>query len=274
MLNIKVYASGDISVTPMKTKFNTQNLKFTEKGHKREKQYNYKTNVRKCRAAASLMKDKHKRIWLITLTVSNELQHDHKSINKSLNLFTNNLRTNYGLLSYIGTAEYQKNGSIHYHLLCAFDTQTLFFDKINSAWNHAINTIHNSTINATNSVRFGGYNKKTKKRYYYIENVLHAIKYITKYITKNKNEAYTAKCYFISSDIRNVSLTYHTSDYEFYMYLLNNRIGAVYVNEYCTLFTICAEIALDFFDLCDCGKPIDSRYTPCCSMKCWDKKFL
>ncbi len=25
---------------------------------------------------------------------------------------------------------------------------------------------------------------------------------------------------------------------------------------------------------CDCGKPIDSRYAPCCSMKCWDKKFL
>ena len=26
--------------------------------------------------------------------------------------------------------------------------------------------------------------------------------------------------------------------------------------------------------VCDCGKPIDSRYAPCCSLKCWDKKFL
>ena len=25
---------------------------------------------------------------------------------------------------------------------------------------------------------------------------------------------------------------------------------------------------------CDCGKPIDSRYAPCCSLECWDKKFL
>lgn len=26
--------------------------------------------------------------------------------------------------------------------------------------------------------------------------------------------------------------------------------------------------------VCDCGKPIDSRYAPCCSLKCWEKKFL
>jgi hypothetical protein len=26
--------------------------------------------------------------------------------------------------------------------------------------------------------------------------------------------------------------------------------------------------------VCDCGKPIDSRYAPCCSLECWDKKFI
>ena len=26
--------------------------------------------------------------------------------------------------------------------------------------------------------------------------------------------------------------------------------------------------------VCDCGNPIDSRYAPCCSLKCWDNKFL
>ena len=26
--------------------------------------------------------------------------------------------------------------------------------------------------------------------------------------------------------------------------------------------------------VCDCGKPIDSRYDSCCSLKCWTKKFL
>ena len=25
--------------------------------------------------------------------------------------------------------------------------------------------------------------------------------------------------------------------------------------------------------VCDCGKPIDSRYAPCCSLKCWSEKF-
>ena len=38
------------------------------------------------------------------------------------------------------------------------------------------------------------------------------------------------------------------------------------------------EQLLDLFavikSVCDCGKPIDSRYAPCCSLKCWDKKFL
>ena len=26
--------------------------------------------------------------------------------------------------------------------------------------------------------------------------------------------------------------------------------------------------------VCDCGKPIDNRYDPCCSLECWEKKFL
>ena len=30
----------------------------------------------------------------------------------------------------------------------------------------------------------------------------------------------------------------------------------------------------DIKSVCVCGKPIDSRYAPCCSLKCWDKKFL
>jgi hypothetical protein len=25
--------------------------------------------------------------------------------------------------------------------------------------------------------------------------------------------------------------------------------------------------------VCDCGKPIDSRHAPCCSLKCWSEKF-
>jgi hypothetical protein len=33
-------------------------------------------------------------------------------------------------------------------------------------------------------------------------------------------------------------------------------------------------IAVVIKSFCDCGKPIDSRYAPCCSLKCWDKKFL
>lgn len=24
---------------------------------------------------------------------------------------------------------------------------------------------------------------------------------------------------------------------------------------------------------CDCGKPISSKYSPCCSMSCWSDKF-
>lgn len=29
----------------------------------------------------------------------------------------------------------------------------------------------------------------------------------------------------------------------------------------------------DIKPVCDCGKPIDSRYDPCCSLECWEKKF-
>ena len=25
--------------------------------------------------------------------------------------------------------------------------------------------------------------------------------------------------------------------------------------------------------VCDCGQPISSKYSPCCSMKCWSDKF-
>ena len=51
---------------------------------------------------------------------------------------------------------------------------------------------------------------------------------------------------------------------------------------------LCEQYAKDYHDsevkklnipaviksVCDCGKPIDSRYDPCCSLECWDKKFL
>jgi len=246
MLSVSIYASGDVSASKLKSNYNVANFEGKKQCEKKEKKY--KINVRKCRAASALMNDKYKKIFIMCLTVPESLKHTHKSINKSLNLFTNNLRTNYGLLSYIGTCEYQKNGSVHYHFLAAFNSEMLQFDKINNAWNNAINTIHYSNVDAANSVRFGGYNQKTKRRYYWITNTTHAIKYITKYLMKSRGEFHETKCYFISSDIRQVSITYHTKDYNFYTYLLSQRIGAVYVNEYVTLWQVCHDIALSLFN--------------------------
>ena len=260
MININLYASGDVSISKSESlnlsalyRINEKRKKQRELNKKNgvieeKKQYNYKTNARLCRAAASLMQDKYKRIWLITLTVTNDLEHTHETINKSFNLFTKNLKQNYGNTSYIATAEYQKNGSVHYHVLATFKTKVLDFAKITRAWNTAINTIHSTNIDSDNSVRFGGYNQKTQKRYYYISNILHAIKYITKYITKEKGVCYTAKSYFISMNIRNVHLNFKCSDYEMYNYLINSRVAPVYITEYCIMFSIEPTIALDFFD--------------------------
>jgi hypothetical protein len=245
MLNINLYASGDTSISKVLTSYNVSNL-VQNTNKEKTKSYSYRTNARKCRASASLMQDKFKKIWLITLTISNEIEHTHSSINKSFNLFTKNLKKTYGNTSYIATAETQKNGSIHYHVLATFKTNNLDFAKITNAWNIAISNVHNVAYNAVNSVRFGGYNKKTKKRYYFINNIEHAIKYITKYITKCNGEAYTAKSYFISYNIRDVHVNYKCNDYLLYNYFLSIRSGAVFVNEHVIMFNIDAKIALDF----------------------------
>lgn len=26
--------------------------------------------------------------------------------------------------------------------------------------------------------------------------------------------------------------------------------------------------------ICDCGKPIEENYDPCCSLDCWNRKFM
>lgn len=29
----------------------------------------------------------------------------------------------------------------------------------------------------------------------------------------------------------------------------------------------------NLYNKCDCGKPVNRKYDPCCSVKCWSNKF-
>lgn len=43
---------------------------------------------------------------------------------------------------------------------------------------------------------------------------------------------------------------------------------------YCEKMMEDLNILYDLESVCDCGKSVDSRYAPCCSLECWHKKFV
>lgn len=136
-------------------------------------------------AAINAYENRHNKLTFVTLTQN--LTKDERESNKWVSKLLDNLKKNYGLISYVGTLEHQKNGQPHYHFL--FDMPFTYWNDINSAWN-----------NATNTIAFTPNMVRTRKGFAIVNSVDGIVRYITKYISK-ETAIFRARNYFISRNL-------------------------------------------------------------------------
>lgn len=61
------------------------------------------------------------------------------------------------------------------------------------------------------------------------------------------------------------------TDYTLNYPLSRKKEIETWMDEYATLYHDSKVKKLK--SVCDCGKPISSKYSPCCSISCWSDKF-
>lgn len=103
-----------------------------------------------------------------------------ETIYKVWNSWLTNLRKTYGLKDYLWVAEYQKNGTLHYHMLC---NVFMPIKRVNRAM--AIGLYHNELLNDTTIDKYNGVDVKrvTGSR-------CGLQSYLTKYISKSETHVY------------------------------------------------------------------------------------
>jgi len=239
MLTYNVYSDGTVIGRESSGVANMDISKYVHK----ERKYTVRKHKRQLRCAASLQAYNNKDVRFVTLTISNrnKYHNDIHTINKVLVRWLKNMKQNYGLINYVGVAETQQNGSIHYHFLVRFSNKKIDYLRITNAWNEAIYHVTGIEHKHLNSVRFGTVTK-AGNRIHFVNNTLHAIKYITKYISKSKSE-YDSKVVFISLDLRDIKRT--LTDTDLYETLLSNRVGAVFISDWFVSFGIDVDVAIE-----------------------------
>lgn len=111
-------------------------------------------------------------------------------IYKCWNAWLTNLRKTYGLTDYIWVAEYQQNGTLHYHMLC---NTRMDIKKVNHAMGLCLfrNGALNTTIDKYNGVDVERVGKKYTKDPIEIQKSRASLNaYITKYISKQESFIY------------------------------------------------------------------------------------
>ena len=137
-----------------------------------------KTKVRdKCTAFFEL---EHSRKFCAFYSVSFPKGNTEEQIYKVWNSFLTNLRKTYGLKDYLWVAEYQKNGTLHYHMIV-----NVFMDirRVNRAM--AIALFHQQMLG---DVAIDKYNGVDVQRVTGSREKLNS--YLTKYVSKSENHNY------------------------------------------------------------------------------------
>lgn len=146
---------------------------------------------------------------------------EHKIFNNIISDFLENLRKNYGLKGYVGVAEYQERGAIHYHFL--FDCPFINIGDLGSYLIRCGNRYN---------VRFENNSIRLPPNGAVVQSQESIVNYICKYMSKADvlGTEYKARCYFISRNLirKDILLTERE-----YFELINSEILAGQtLNEY------------------------------------------
>lgn len=224
MMRAKIYKNGDIVLFTNNAK--PQRPTPGEPG--RRKFVMKYSDYRKLASIAADMFEKRKnKIIFVTLT----MQTNEKCLQKTnpvLQRFIRRLRDAYGLQSYFWVAERQKRGAIHYH--CLFDVPYVRFSELSVIWSKFLERsgLHAGEKNSVSGSKSGSS---------VVENYDKAVRYMTKYLTKQRKEpekhvfytrnyAYSknlsGKPYEISEELAEELRTYAKKEYR-------HKYGRVYL---------------------------------------------
>lgn len=184
---------------------NAWSQEFPHLSVQKEKTFRITKNVyRKIAGAAKEMfLTKRNKITFWTIT-SPEIV-EHNIFNNIISDFLENLKRNYGLNGYIGVAEYQERGAIHYHFL--FDCPYI---NINNLASYLIRCGNRYNIRfASNSIRLPPCGAVVQSQ----ESI---VNYICKYMSKANvtGTIYKARCYFISRNLIRKDILISTKEHE------------------------------------------------------------
>lgn len=184
----------------------SRNIPDKTNGTKKKKYYISSAKYREIASSAVNLWNKRKnKLTFFTLTFPFDV--DETTANKCFSKFVENLKLNYELKNYIAVKERGETGNkIHFHAI--FDIRWTNILVINKAWCSTFRKYH---VAVTNSIRLptrrnGGAIIQSQKR---------CVKYICKYIGKQKDRQYYEKpCVFISRDILSKPLKISQDDLE------------------------------------------------------------
>ncbi len=132
-----------------------------------------------------------KKYKIVFLTHTFPFDPNEKTANSILKMFFKTIKREYNVQEYIWTKERQKTGRIHYHSL--IDMPFIPIKDLQNIWNHCINYYQSDIVCSVNSLRFPLHNAVI-----YNSEITRTVRYIAKYITKERGKSYKQPCYAIT----------------------------------------------------------------------------
>jgi hypothetical protein len=166
-------------------------IKDTDRRKQRRYNFDYSDYRHIASCAAFQHDNKVNKIMFFTFTIKQNLT-DTSQTNKAWSYFLKLMRTRHKLNSFIWVAERQKRGAVHYHTL--LDIPFIKYSEIKLLFSRTF-ARYNIEVSEKNSV------SGSKNGNSIVSNVDKAVKYLTKYMTKELNQSFSGRNYAISNNI-------------------------------------------------------------------------
>lgn len=192
-MKLYLWANGDITGSNGKGKPPEKCLEMATK----QKKYTITNTDYRYIVSAAANLQKVKKFKLIFLTFTFPFEPSEKIANKILTHFLNKLKRDYGQLEYIWTKERQQTGRLHFHAI--IDIPFIPIKDLQGFWNNSINTFDSSVNCSNNSLRLPPKDHNIDRM-----EGLETVKYMAKYVTKERKNAYEQPCFAVSRGLRDV----------------------------------------------------------------------
>jgi len=173
-MKIKAHYNGNISITNEKKAGKRHELNLSDRTKRRVQKLSYSKYRKLAGNSAKLFEVRKNKVLFLTFTLKDNVTL-HGITNKAWSYFLKLMRERHELGNYLWVAEHQKRGAIHYH--CLLDMPFIDYSEIKRIFKASFQ-LFNIAVSSENSV------SASKSRGAIVHNVEMALRYITKYLTK------------------------------------------------------------------------------------------